>query len=183
MATINFPFLQVPLRSFAKLIAWPIRLAAGTREVERRLDRLEERMTYLEERVDSLIQLVLLLFAKMAPEWTSTELAQVLPQVAALGPVDQAFDRMRSAGNPISTAEIDRLNIKRASLVDKRRRMLDANPGDLGPLIYLREAIAQTDRALLAAEMERLRDSHQFNGNTLEEQLGTDRWILRAGGG
>ncbi len=109
MATINFPFLQVPLRSFAKLIAWPIRLAAGPPKIERRLDRLEERMTYLEERVDSLIQLVLLLFAKMAPEWTSTELAQVLPQVAALGPVDQAFDRMRSAGTPISTAEIDRL--------------------------------------------------------------------------
>ena len=45
----------------------------------------------------------------MAPDWTSTELAQVLPQVAALGPVEQGVDRLRSAGNPISAAEIDRL--------------------------------------------------------------------------
>ena len=102
MAAVNIPFLQVPVRSLGKLIAWPIRLAAGTPKIEQRLDRLEER-------VDTLIQLVLLLVAKIAPDWTPDELGQLLPQVASLGPLNQAFTGLQGTGNPMTNAELERL--------------------------------------------------------------------------
>ena len=109
MASINLPFLQVPVQSLGKLIAWPIRLAAGTPKIEQRLDRVEERLDRLEQRFDTLVQLVLILVAKIAPDWTTDELGRILPQVASLGPVEQTITGLQPMGNPFTAAEIGRL--------------------------------------------------------------------------
>ena len=102
MAAVHIPFLQVPVRSLGKLLAWPIRLAAGTPKIEQRLDRLERRF-------DTLVQLVLLLVAKIAPYWTADELGRILPQVASLGTMEQTITGLEPKGNPMTKAELAKL--------------------------------------------------------------------------
>lgn len=80
-------------------------------------------------------------------------------------------------------AEIDRLNQIRASLVEKMQRLEAENlkAENLKYLIHIREAIIAADRELLAAEVDRLKAKrYSFKGQTIEDQLGVDSWVLRA---
>lgn len=43
---------------------------------------------------------------------------------------------------------------------------------------WIRQQIAAEDRRLLLVEVERLRETHSFQGTTIAEQLGADRWLL-----
>ena len=109
MATVNAPFLSVPVRTIGAILSAPILYAAGTQAIERRLDESNERLARIEQRIDALVGVMQIILAKLTPEWTDDERKDVFQYMGTAGPVRAEVRRLRSGGNPLTQDEIDRL--------------------------------------------------------------------------
>ena len=96
------------MRTIGAILSAPIRYAAGTQAIERRLDESNERLARIEQRIDALVGVMQIILAKLTPEWTDDERKDVFQYMGA-GPVGAGVRRLRSGGNPLTQDEIDRL--------------------------------------------------------------------------
>ncbi len=101
MATVNLPFLSVPLKTIAKGARWPFRQLAGTPGVERRV-------VGLEGHVAALTEVVQIMFAQASAEWRPELRLEVQRHIASFT-IEPGLSGLRPSGNPVTSSEIERL--------------------------------------------------------------------------